>query len=293
MLLETLDVLHNDVVIYSENKFDFKENFKIIFKRADVKRPQKIDYFEVCKFFRDPTPKNIVVYRLLTSNSEIDAYSTKFGYFIMSEKKLELVYFDPIFALKDLSHLKVNLDSADFRFKVQQVGYTATGAKNNECVYSEVYSFDLRAIEAQNQNDKVFASAIFALDESFIDDDGYSAKTESLDNIAEVQDPGSILPNLSKAEISAAENKHPDVNRSKIEKLKESFASNWESNFKAFSAFKDASTDASSEGGAKGTFSDFLHKEKQMKEEAIKGIFENKDDINFQDRDSVVLRFKE
>jgi hypothetical protein len=70
---------------------------KLSFKRADVKRPQKIDYFEVCKFFRDPTPKNIIAYRCLTSNSELDAYSTKFGYFIIvDDERLELIYFDPI-----------------------------------------------------------------------------------------------------------------------------------------------------------------------------------------------------
>jgi hypothetical protein len=292
MLLETLDVLQNDVVIYSENNFDFKENFKIVFKRADVKRPQKIDYFEVCKFFRDPTPKNIIAYRLLTSNTDLDAYSTKFGYFIIVDDNLELIYFDPIFALKDLANLKINTNNPDFRFKIQQVGYTASGSKNNECVYSEVYSFDLRAIEAQNQNDKVFASAIFALDKDFVDENENLAVKQSFDNIAEDEASESDSKQISKASI-IQNTSRANLNNDNISILKESFASNWESSFNAFNSFKQASVNPDRSENKKSSFSDFLNKEKQQKEEAIKGIFDDQSKIDFSGRDSVVLKFTE
>lgn len=171
MLLETLDLLKNDVIIYSENKFDLQRNFKIIFKRSEIKTPKRIDFFEVCNFVNEPVPKNLIVYRLLTNTNDFDAFSTKYGFFIKSDSGLELIYFDPIFALNDLSNFQLKIDPNLFRFKIQQVGFTSLPSRNNEAYYGEVYAFDLRSDEAKNQNDKIFAKAIFALDDSFIDDE--------------------------------------------------------------------------------------------------------------------------
>src|SRR4030042_2010447 len=171
MLLETLDIRKNDILIYSNNKFDFENNFKIIFKRDKVKRPKKIRYFEVCEYVKDTIPKNLIVYRLLTNVKGLDAYSTKYGYFLKIDEKIELIYFDPIFAFKDLRHLRFDLEPEKFRFKIQQVGLTTSSHIEDEAVYSEAYSFDLRAEEAQNQNDKIFADAIFIFDDNYIDEE--------------------------------------------------------------------------------------------------------------------------
>jgi len=171
MLLETLDLLKNDVIIYSENKFDLEKNFKIIYKKSEIKTPKRIDFFEVCNFINDSLPKNLIAYRLLTNVNSIDAFSTKFGFFINSDNGFELIYFDPIFALNDLSNLQLQIDPNLFRFKIQQVGFLSLPAKNDVANYGEVYAFDLKSEEAKNQNDKIFAKAIFALDESFIDDE--------------------------------------------------------------------------------------------------------------------------
>ena len=171
MFLEHLDFKKNDVLIYSQNKFDFKYNFKIIFKNEKIKRPRSMDYFEVCEFIKDTSPKNIIVYRLLTNVSKLDAYSTKYGYFIKVNEDMELIYFDPVFAIKDLRHLKFELNPDEFRFKIQQVGYTSLTRKDNETGYTEIFSIDLRAVEAQNQNDKIFADAIYAFDENYIDEE--------------------------------------------------------------------------------------------------------------------------
>jgi len=176
MLLETLDVRKNDILIYSQNKFDFESNFKIIFKRDKIKRPKKISYFEVCEFVKDTIPKNLIVYRLLTNVQGLDAFSTKYGYFIKIDHKMELVYFDPVFALKDLKHLKFNLEPEEFRFKIQQVGLTTLSQSDDEAVYSEIYNFDLKAEEAKSQNDKIFADAIFVFDDNFIDKEIISNK---------------------------------------------------------------------------------------------------------------------
>lgn len=169
MLLETLDVRRNDILIYSQNDFDFENNFKIIYKRERVKRPKKISYFEVCEFVKDATPKNLILYRLLTNVKGLDAFSTKYGYFIKIDHGMELIYFDPVFALKDLKHLKFNLQPEEFRFKIQQVGLTSSSHNEDEAVYSEIYNFDLKADEAKTQNDKIFADAIFIFDDNYED----------------------------------------------------------------------------------------------------------------------------
>ncbi|KUG24931.1 hypothetical protein ASZ90_005258 [hydrocarbon metagenome] len=171
MLLETLDIRKKDVMIFSQNRFDFNNNFRIIYKSQKIKRPQKISYFDVCEIVKDPIPKNLIVYRLLTNVTELDGYSTKYGYFIKVNGKLELIYFDPVFAIKDIRHLRFDFDPELFRFKIQQVGLTSTRVQGLEADYDEVFGFDLKAHEAQNQNDKIFADAIFAFDDSYIDDD--------------------------------------------------------------------------------------------------------------------------
>ncbi|MFH1196547.1 MAG: hypothetical protein V1720_12660 [bacterium] len=171
MLLETLDVKSDDIVIYSKNKFDFHNNFKIIRKKDKIKQPQSITYFGVCEFVKNPSPKNLLVYRLLTSITNVDAFSSKYGFFIKVQDRMEVIYFDPIFALADLKHLNFDLDPDRFRFKIQQVGLQSMMGNAAEPVFTEVYSFDLKANEAKNQNDKIFADAIFALDDSYVNND--------------------------------------------------------------------------------------------------------------------------
>ena len=233
MLLETLDVKKNDVLIYSQNKFDFKDNFKVIFKNEKIKRPRSIDYFEVCEFIKDASPKNIIVYRLLTNVSKLDAYSTKYGYFIKVNEDMELVYFDPVFAIKDLRHLKFDLDPEEVGCKIQQVRYTSLTRKDNETGYTEIFSIDLRAVEAQNQNDKIFADAIYAFDENYIDeeinlhadskinnellDDYKEHSPQNINNISEER--LKVRRDLEKAEFEEAVNTL-SVRENKIQALK-------------------------------------------------------------------------
>ena len=165
MLLETLDIKKNDVLIYSENKFDFEHNFKIIDKQSVSKVPCTIKFSEIGNYINYPAPKNLIVYRLLTNLFEFNAELTKYGFIIFIHNKSELIYYDPVYAVKELEALNDYIDFDLFRFKIQQIGLTYSGIYNNCAVFSEVYSFDLKAIEAQNQNDKVFAEAIFAFND--------------------------------------------------------------------------------------------------------------------------------
>jgi hypothetical protein len=179
MLLETLDLRTNDVLIYSRNTFNFNTNFKIIYKNEKVKRPRSISYFDVCSYIKNSSPKNLIIYRLLTNVNSLAANSTKYGYFINIGGKVELIYFDPIFAIKDLRHLRFNFDPDRFRFKIQQVGLTSLTKREAEPSFAEVYSFDLKAIEAQNQNDKIYADAIFAFDPDYNDDEYEDVKPKA------------------------------------------------------------------------------------------------------------------
>jgi hypothetical protein len=169
MLLETLDLKTKDVLIYSQNLFNFNDSFKIIYKNEKIRRPKRISYFDVCDLVKEPAPKNLIIYRLLTNITNLDAYSTKYGYFLKINGKMELIYFDPIFAIKDLRHLRFELNPNHFRFKIQQVGLTSVTQWQSEPDFAEIFKFDLKAVEAQNQNDKIFADAIFAFDPNYND----------------------------------------------------------------------------------------------------------------------------
>ena len=275
MFLETLDVRKNDVLIYSHNKFDFENNFKIVFKREPVKRPRSISYFEVCEFVKDPTPKNLIVYRLLTNVPDLDSYSTKYGYFIRIEGRMELIYFDPIFAIKDLRHLRFNLEPEKFRFKIQQVGLTYSGKAELEANFSEVFSFDLSAQEAQNQNDKIYADAIFAFDETFIDEEAEALSNEGVDRqflrerLGESTRVGKISEdtNYKKHDFSKVwihdEAQTGSVRDEKIEGLKKALGIDSERDPERFKFYKKETPQSTAEFGKRKTsFSDFIKSHK-------------------------------
>jgi hypothetical protein len=210
MFLETLDLRTTDVLIYSQNMFNFDESFKIVFKNEKLKRPRRITYFDVCSYIKDPSPKNLVIYRLLTNVNNLNAYTTKYGYFIKINGKNELIYFDPIFAIKDLRHLRFDLDPDKFRFKIQQSGLTSLTKKESEPNFAEVYSFDLKAIEAQSQNDKIFADAIFAFDENYVDkeiDDG-PGKDLNKERIHHIDTTSNIQQELAVSPVKISEDRN-------------------------------------------------------------------------------------
>jgi len=305
MLLETLDLRRNDVLIYSQNKFNFNDNFKIIYKNEKVKRIRSINYFEVCSFVNDPAPKNLIVYRLLTNVNHLDAYSTKYGYFININGKVELVYFDPVFAIKDLRHLRFDLDPDQFRFKIQQVGMTTLNKRNPqpsqvkyneqnkapEASFSEVYSFDLKAFEAQNQNDKIFAEAIFAFEEVLsegeyeevqarkIDSglgDPYSAKKfEVIDKLEIDEDKHASKQNLSRV-ASPSPEKINDLREEIVDLLKQALGIN--------------ETLKSQHHGSKAN----LEMNSSSEEKQLFDLFKstnNTDQLSTNMRDTVVLKF--
>ena len=159
MLLETLEHDKNNLIIFSQNIFNFESNFKILYKDHPDKKIEKIDYTEVCKFVDVDIPKNLLVYRLLTNIKKFEILYPKYGYYVLIQNSPELVYFDPVFAIKELENFDEELDFEKLRFRIQQVGLTRSENKNRLPVYRELYAVDLKANEAQNQNDSVFVEA--------------------------------------------------------------------------------------------------------------------------------------
>lgn len=213
MLLETFESKKDDVIIFSENRFDFDNNFKIIIKNETFKKPRNLSYFEVCDFIKDIGYKNLIVYRLLTNDNNLDSYSSKYGFFINHSGNLELFYFDPAFVLKDLKYLKYNLEPEKFRFKIQQVGLTCQIQTGVEAIYREVFSFNLRAVEAQNQNDRIFVDAIYAFDETYNSENEIISKTSNY--------PKERLTILSLEDITEEKQTNDNL---KIDKLENKFA---------------------------------------------------------------------
>jgi len=162
MLLETLDIKKNDIIIFSQNIFNLEKNFKIIFKDKKDRKAYNISYSEVCRQINEYSPKNIIAYRLLTNFRNLTLENIKYGFLIYINGIKELIYFDPVYAVKELEGLFKEGDLPDMRFRIQQVGLTTLNRKNNLPNYAEIYSIDLEATEAKFQNDKVFADAIYS-----------------------------------------------------------------------------------------------------------------------------------
>jgi len=187
MLLETLDTKQNDVVIYSQNIFNLENNFKIIYKDAALKKPHSISYYEVCNFVNNASPKVIIVYRMLTNLTNFTLQRSQYGFPMFIDNNPDLVFFDPVYAIKELESLSGVIDMQNLRFRIQQVGLNSIIRRGDRANFTEIYCFDLSSKEAVTQNDKIFADAIFALDENFVDDEHadlkkYSANGELKEN---------------------------------------------------------------------------------------------------------------
>jgi hypothetical protein len=162
MLLETLDIKKNDIVIYSQNLFNHDKNFRIVFKDDIKKEPRNISYDEVCRYVNEYTPKNLIIYRLLTNIKNFEIYGQKYGFFLYINGITEMIFFDPIYAVRELEEYSQALDYNQLRFRIQQVGLTTLNRKDDIANFAEIYSIDMEATEAKFQNDKVFAQAIFS-----------------------------------------------------------------------------------------------------------------------------------
>lgn len=162
MLIETHYKSSENLIVYSKNKFDIENNFKLIKVSSKYKTPISISFIDVCDIIDQAGKKNMILYRLRVNKKNVKASKTKYGYFIYINGISELVYFDPVFAVRDIKHIVGGEIDDDFKFKIQQIGLKTEGGIKNIANFKETFSFDLSSSEAQNQNDKVFADAIIS-----------------------------------------------------------------------------------------------------------------------------------
>ncbi len=193
MLIETYEYSKSGTIIFSKNKFDFLTNFVIVDK-SEPEVTKNLDFKEVSTYINKPVKKNLILYRLLTNDEDLDPFSSKIGFFIKLENKIEIVYFDPIFILKDLEFLKITLPKDEFLFKIQQVGYRTKTILDESVIYEEHFCIDLSDDEAKNQNDSIFAETMLSLKKNITD-----SKKEEL-NVSKLDMFKNVYPEMSKGE---------------------------------------------------------------------------------------------
>ena len=162
MILETFEEDKTGLFIYSENRFDLVNNFSIIHKNRKQVAPISIHYNDVCRFISTPEPKNVVVYRLLTNLENVDISFMKYGILVQIQGVQEVIYFDPVFALREIEEYTASYEDPDLRFRIQQIGLKSSAVRAGLPDFREIYSFDLEVEEVRHQNDKVYAEIIFA-----------------------------------------------------------------------------------------------------------------------------------
>lgn len=211
MLLETLDIKKNDVVIFSRNIFDWEKNFKVIYKDDPKKVPHKISFKEVCRFVNEFTPKNIIVYRLLTNIKDFEIYPSKYGFYLSINNITELIFSDPVFAIKELEDYSEAINYYNLRFRIQQVGLTTLNRKGNLPNYAEIYNIDLEATEARFQNDMAFAQAIFVFAGK---ESGEREKLQGKESVKKVF-PKKMKPEEQKsaAKLVTEKSSHHEINK--------------------------------------------------------------------------------
>ncbi len=265
-------------------------------KNEKNKSPHRIDFLDVCEFISDQTYKNIIAYKLLTNVKNLDPYSTKYGYFIKVNEKLELFYLDPCYAIKDLKHLKLNVSPTDFRFKIQQVGLTNLNSPTYS--FRVVFSFDLKAVETQYQNDKVFADALFVFDDSYSDEISEDFISESDFSRADIS-----APNQTEFEIKNIAEDTVERNTKDFEEINISQTEIYNKSKIKIDALKFSLGIENKQDSAKkkAAFSSFVEKHRinfeeksDDKKEIEKGIdiFANSSKSKIR-KESVVLKFKQ
>ena len=287
MLLETLDVKKNDIIIYSQNIFNLDKNFKIIFKDEKEKSPKEISLSDVCSFINEFTPKNLIVYRLLTNIKDFQLEDSKYGILLNINDHTELIYLDPVFAVKELEKYKIMMDINDLRFRIQQVGLTTLNRKEDSPNFAEIYAVDLEAMEAKFQNDKILADAItaFSLNQKGIaekkDNITVKNKTENDEKRSEEEDEVSFTGRIRQRakEISSEQKESLKEIKHEISEDKDfDYTQIIKMNFKEKSTIERTETQKNEpEKDGSGLFSEFLKKKKS--DEKVKKVENEKNDF--------------
>jgi hypothetical protein len=156
MLLETINIRENDIIIYSRNSMDEEYNFRIIFKNDPHAHHRLISFEHVKKLITEYFPKNLIAYQILCNFPDITISNINYGCVIMVDNIPELIFTDPVFAVQTIEEYIQHNHNIEFRFRIQQVGYTTINKVEGKANFKEEFVFDLKMDEAINQNDEIF-----------------------------------------------------------------------------------------------------------------------------------------
>ena len=160
MLLETKNIQENDIIIYSRNSMDENYNFRIVFKNDPHTHHRLISFEHVKKLITEYFPKNLIAYRILCNFPDIKIGNVNYGCVIMADNEPELIFTDPVFAVQTIEEYIQYNHNIEFRFRIQQVGYTTLNKVEGKANFKEEFVFDLNIDEAINQNDEIFVNPI-------------------------------------------------------------------------------------------------------------------------------------
>ena len=197
MLLETKNIKENDIIIYSRNSMDEDYNFRIIFKNDPKLYHRKISFDYTRKLITEYFPKNLIAYRIMTNFPEMLIPSTNYGCVIHVNSKQELIFTDPVYAVKTIEEYLEFNSNDQFKFKIQRVGYSTINKIGNSANYTEEFFYDLKIQEATNQNDATYLESLL----------GKDVQTEHI--FKDVDE-------LKRSVIFAPENKIRDINKPKL-----------------------------------------------------------------------------
>jgi hypothetical protein len=74
----------------------------------------------------------------------------------LANSEPELIFTDPVFAVQTIEEYILYNRNIEFRFRIQQVGYTTLDKVEGKANFQEEFVFDLKMDEAINQNDEIF-----------------------------------------------------------------------------------------------------------------------------------------
>jgi len=160
MLLETKNIQENDIIIYSRNSMDESYNFRIVFKNDPHSHHRIISFEHIKKLITEYFQKNLIAYRIMCNFPDIKIGNVNYGCVIMADSEPELIFTDPVFAVKTIEEYIQNNHNIEFRFRIQQVGFTTVDRVEGKANFKEEFVFDLKMDEATNQNDEVFIKAL-------------------------------------------------------------------------------------------------------------------------------------
>jgi len=160
MLLETKNIQENDIIIYSRNSMDENYNFRIVFKNDPHTHHRLISFEHVKKLVTEYFPKNLIAYRILCNFPDIKIGNVNYGCVIMVDNVPELIFTDPVFAVQTIEEYIQYNHNIEFKFRIQQVGFTTLNKVEGKANFKEEFVFDLNIDEAINQNDEIFVNPI-------------------------------------------------------------------------------------------------------------------------------------